>query len=161
MFLLDADVMMTASRSYYGFDIAPGFWHWLQDVRLTGQVASIQPVKDEITRGGDQLVAWARQLRPDFWLADDAASVASFATLSEWTDDAARPYTNAARSTFLASADIRLIAMAHAHRHTVVTIEASAPDSRRAVKIPDACRAFNVPVSQPFDTFRSLGLRLH
>jgi len=51
MYLLDANAFMEASRLYYGFDIAPGFWTWLGDRKLTGQVASIEAVKDEITAG--------------------------------------------------------------------------------------------------------------
>lgn len=39
MHLIDANAFMEASRLYYGFDIAPGFWPWLGDPSLVGQVA--------------------------------------------------------------------------------------------------------------------------
>lgn len=29
MFLLDANVFIEAKNRYYGFDICPGFWRWL------------------------------------------------------------------------------------------------------------------------------------
>ncbi len=57
MHLLDANAFMEANRLYYGFDIAPGFWTWLGDPSLVGQVASIDAVKDEITAGTGDLVA--------------------------------------------------------------------------------------------------------
>ncbi len=65
-----------------------------------------------------------------------------------------------ARTDFLAKADYRLVAMAHAGKHVVVTHETSAPDSRRVIKIPDACSAFKVECREPFGLFRELGLKL-
>lgn len=29
MYLLDANVFIEAKNRYYGFDLAPGFWDWL------------------------------------------------------------------------------------------------------------------------------------
>jgi len=34
MFLLDANAFMEANRLYYAFDLAPGFWTWLEDPGL-------------------------------------------------------------------------------------------------------------------------------
>jgi hypothetical protein len=31
MFLLDSNVFIQAKNFYYGFDICPGFWKWLDD----------------------------------------------------------------------------------------------------------------------------------
>jgi hypothetical protein len=65
-----------------------------------------------------------------------------------------------ARTDFLAKADYRLVAMATAGKHVIVTHETSAPDSRRVIKIPDACSAFRVECREPFGRFRELGLKL-
>jgi len=69
MYRLDANAFMVANRLYYAFDIAPGFWTWLGDPSLAGQVASIDAVKDEITAGTGDLVDWARARLASFWLA--------------------------------------------------------------------------------------------
>lgn len=37
MYLLDANAFMEASRLYYGFDLAPGFWEWLGADGLGGR----------------------------------------------------------------------------------------------------------------------------
>lgn len=59
VYLLDADVFMTAARSYYAFDVAPAFWQGLVRQASNGRLLSIDRVKDEIQRGKDDLVTWA------------------------------------------------------------------------------------------------------
>lgn len=54
--VLDADVFMTAARSYYAFDVAPAFWDGLVREASNGRLLSIDRVKDEIQRGRDDLV---------------------------------------------------------------------------------------------------------
>ena len=84
MYLLDANAFMEASRLYYAFDIAPGFWTWLETAIATGDVASITAVRDEITAGRGPLVDWATQLPKEFWLTDDETTVTEMTTLSRW-----------------------------------------------------------------------------
>ena len=160
MYLLDANAFMEADRHYYAFDLAPGFWTWLQDPALADQVASVEAIKQEITGGNAQLVDWARELRPEFWWQDDAGTVQAMGRLVRWATDSARPYNQAAIDKFLASGDLRLIAHALASGATVVTREQSASDSKKNVKIPDACAAFGIACVDPFTAYRSMGLRL-
>lgn len=160
MYLLDSNAFMEANRLYYAFDIAPGFWTWLGDPSLGGQVASIEAVKDEVTAGTGDLVDWARA-RPDaFWLTDTAGVVAAMAELSAWATDPARQYRQEAIDEFLDSADYKLIAQAMATGATVVTREQPAPDSKEKIKIPDVCNAFGVGWADPFSLCRTLGMRL-
>ena len=58
------------------------------------------------------------------------------------------------------SADLKLIAHAMASGATVVTREQPAPDSKKKIKIPDACNAFGVNWTDPFSLYRTLGMRL-
>lgn len=161
MYLLDANAFMEANRHYYAFDIAPGFWTWLEDPGLAGQVASIQAVRKEITAGSGELVDWAKRLPATFWLPDTADVVGAMTQLSEWANSPDRQYTQAAVTEFMGSADLSLIAHAMASGATVVTREQSAPDAKKIIKIPDACNAFGVTWTDPFATYRSLGLQLN
>ena len=61
---------------------------------------------------------------------------------------------------FMASADLKLIAHAMVSQATLVTREQPAPDSKKKIKIPDVCNAFNVVWTDPFSAYRTLGLRL-
>ena len=63
------------------------------------------------------------------------------AAVAAWAVDPARQYRQEAITKFLGSADYELIAHALAFGATVVTRERPAPDSKKKIKIPDACDA--------------------
>ncbi|MEY7974611.1 DUF4411 family protein [Saccharomonospora xinjiangensis] len=160
IYLLDANAFMEAARLYYGFDMTPGFWEWLQDPTLSGRVGSVTAVRDEILNGDGELVRWARALPQEFWLADSYESIANMSRLAAWASDSERTYGQAAVSEFMSSADLKLIALAMAKGGVVVTREVPAPRSKKKVKIPDACAAFAVRCVTPFDAYRLLGMKL-
>lgn len=160
MYFLDANAFMEANRMYYAFDIAPGFWSWLADRSLAGRVASIDAIKDEITAGTGDLVDWARARPDSFWLRDTDDVLDAMRELAAWATDPARQYRQEAVDEFLDSADYKLIAHAMASGATVVTREQPAPDSKKKIKIPDVCNAFGVAWTDPFSTYRALGMRL-
>lgn len=160
MHLLDANAFMEANRLYYGFDIAPGFWTWLGDPSLVGQVASIDAVKDEITAGTGDLADWARARPASFWLTDTDAVLLAMRELAAWAADPGRQYRQEAVEEFLDSADLKLIAHAMTSGATVVTREQPAPESKKKIKIPDAGNAFGVTWTDPFSLYRTLGMRL-
>lgn len=51
MYLVDSNVLIEAKNRYYAFDIAPGFWEWLERAHRTGCVFSIEKVEEELLRG--------------------------------------------------------------------------------------------------------------
>jgi hypothetical protein len=159
MYLVDSDVFMQARNRHYGFAFCPGFWAWLDAAHDAGRVASVGKVGDELRAGKDDLATWAGD-RSAFFLEPDDAVVTSLRVLSGWAVDQSTGYFLAARNDFLASADYYLIAHAHAQSHVVVTHERSQPDSKRRIKIPDACAAFGVKCIDPFEMLRGEDVRL-
>lgn len=160
MYLLDANVFMEASRFYYAFDLAPGFWNWLADTDVGLQAHSVRAVRDEITRGAGDLVEWAQALPPTFWREDTEEVVTAVREVVTWANDGGRIFKQAAIETFMSSADLWLIAHALAAGDVVVTREKPEPESRKAIKIPDVCTAFKVDWVDPFQAYRQLGMRL-
>lgn len=160
MLLLDSNAFIEAKNLYYSFTIAPGFWDWLEWAHDAGDLASVPAVREELLRQDDELSAWAARLPTSFWREETADTVASLQLLATWAMNDAPLFTQQARTDFLASADYRLIAEAHAGSHTVVTREQSAPMARRRVLIPDACAAHSVECASPFDVYAAVGLRL-
>jgi len=160
MYLLDTNVFIRAKNEYYGLDIAPGFWDWISEEYQTNDLGSISAVHDELVAKKDDLSIWVSRLPADFWLEETDDDVRSLRTVAQWTMATSAKYTQQARTDFLAKADYRLVAAAAAGAHVVVTHEVSAPDSQRAIKIPDACAAFKVQYREPFQLFRELGLQL-
>lgn len=157
MYILDSNVLISAKNLHYAFDIAPGFWEWLDGQLGIRTVCSVEEVFGEITKGDDELVGWASNHKPRFE-AHSEDSAACLKVLSKWV--LARPYTRAAVDKFLRSADLHVIAFAMAHNHTVVTHEKSEPNSKKSVKIPDVCLAHKVDVIGPFEMMRRERARL-
>lgn len=113
-YLLDADVFIRANRDHYSMDLVPAFWDWLLKANQDGLVFSVEQVKRELRTVADELADWADERGGEFFLAPDAATVASLKTVSAWASNA--NYDRAAVSEFLDSADYWLIAHAGAIR---------------------------------------------
>ena len=157
-YVLDSNVFIEAKNRYYGFDIAPGFWDWLDLVHSTGSVCSIEPVRDELVAGDDPLAGWAAAHGP-FFRPIDTATTREFPVLTKWADS--QRYTAAAISEFLGNtADYYLVAFAKAHGDTVVTHERPAPGSHKRILIPDACLAIGVPCADTFAALRATSAAL-
>ena len=160
MFLLDANVFITAKNNYYGTDFAPGFWEWIAEEYAVNDLRSITAVRDELFAQEDALTAWARRMPEDFWLEEFDSDVPSLRAVAAWTMTGDSRFKQQARTDFLATADYRLVAQAHAGGHVVVTHEVPQPEGKKKIKIPDVCAAFNVKQREPFGLFRELGLAL-
>ncbi|HJQ96596.1 MAG TPA: DUF4411 family protein [Acidimicrobiia bacterium] len=156
-YVLDADVFIRAKNDYYSFELAPAFWEWLDRANASDTVRSVQRVREELLAGDDELADWVKG-RPAFFVTPDEATLAAITRVSEWANGSDR-FEQAAKATFLDSADLFLIAHALVHSDGVVTHERSEPLRRSKIKIPEVCREFDVEVMTPFDMLRNEGVR--
>lgn len=157
MFLLDANVFIEAKNRYYGFDLAPGFWDWLDAAAEVGAIGSVRAVRDELIRGSDQLADWARS-HPEAFHEPDGVVTAKLAEVALWANS--QDFTAAAVSEFLSVADYQLVAHAAAHGHTVVTHEQPQAGAKRRVLIPNACVGVGVDFCNTFTMLRSHSVQL-
>ena len=158
MYLVDANVLIEAKNRYYAFDIAPGFWNWLDHAYANSLACSIDAVKQELLAGADELGDWARA-HAEFFRPLDQPTTAQFRDLSTWVNSAR--YAQAAINAFASNAaDYLLVAHARAHGHTLVTHERSQPNSKKRVLIPDACLAMGVEFADTFTMLRRTRARL-
>lgn len=151
VYLLDANVFMSAKNLHYGFDFCPAFWDWLIEKNAAGNVFSIEKVEDEILAGGDELADWAGQRGDSFFLKPDQTVIPALGTVSNWSSG--QGYEPAAINIFLQAADYYLVAHALAKGTTVVTHE-KPENSRKRVKIPNVCIGVGVSVMSPFEMLR-------
>ncbi len=151
MYLLDANVFITAKNLHYGFDFVPAFWDWLDLAHKNDRVISVEKVGEELKAGQDELATWAAG-RPSFFMEPDASVVASLQATTQWASGAG--YAQAAVATFLQSGDYYLVAQAHAKRLTVVTHEVAGNSTKR-IKIPDACKALGIACVSPYQMLRT------
>ena len=154
-YLVDSDVLIRSKNDHYAFDFCPGFWDWLIQMNAAGRVFSVEAVLHELRKGKDDLAAWVRGSGAPMFLEPDADCVRSFGEISTWVR-ACGDYDEAACNEFLQKADYFLVGHALAHGGTVVTHEVRS-NSRKRVKIPDACDAMGVRQVSVWDMLRETG----
>lgn len=157
MYLLDANVFIEAKNFYYRFDTFPGFWEWLDVEQAKDTLGSIQPIHDELLKGNDELAAWIKDRKDSGWFlaVDDVPTQQYLAEIAVWVME--QPYKESAKPEFLGGGDPWLIAKAKTIGATVVTQETFDAQSKKKVKIPNVCRAFNVTYINTFDLLRQTG----
>jgi hypothetical protein len=97
LYLLDANVLITASRLYYPIDQVPEFWSWLQHQATSGFVKIPLEVIEEVRAGrrdNDLLIDWISQdENGDALLLEEAVNAAlvqnvvSIGYAADLTDD--------------------------------------------------------------------------
>ena len=151
-YLLDANVFIQAKNLHYGFDFCPAFWDWLLDASDRQVVISITQVKDELISGDDELSKWVSNEGAKLFQSVDAKTQPEIRGIASWAN-AATEYDAPAKSAFLQVADFFLVAHAKAHDLALVTHE-TASDSRKKIKIPNACLAAGVEFINPYQMLR-------
>jgi hypothetical protein len=157
-FLLDANVFIEAKRRYYAFDLCPGFWEclsWYHNEEC--RIQSIDRVKRELERGGDDLRDWVTSVMPPAcFVSTNVTSVTDqYGRIISWVQEQSQ-FLPEAKSQFAAGADGWLIAYAKANNLILVTQEVRSPDVRRKVPMPNVCEAFGVAYVNTFDMLRGL-----
>jgi hypothetical protein len=158
-YVVDANVFITAFNDYYSFDLVGSFWKVMKTHGDLARVVSIDRVKEELVGRGDMLSDWAKNDYAGSFISTDRPDVIyHYVAMQKWVQQ--RDYKDFAKAAFAQKADAWVIAYAKAAGHTVVTLEKSAPDSRKSVKIPDVCSAFGVKSVGTFEMLRTLKIRL-
>ena len=160
LFVIDANIFMEASRRYYAFDIAPGFWSALSQSALLGHIVSIDHVEKEIARGKDELATWCEANFSDYFNStDDAGVVSRYRDVVNWVQSQDQ-FFDFAKADFMSSADGWVVAYALHLGATVVTHEVYSKDAKKTVPMPNICKALGVPVIDTFIMMRRLGINL-
>lgn len=155
LYLLDANVLITANNSYYALDRVPEFWGWLAHLASCGTAKLPIEMYEEIKEGKDNLAVWVRETANKQVLVLDeeldprlVADVINRGYAPDLTDIEVEKI----------GCDPFLIAyaMAGAER-CVVTTEVSKPTATRANrKIPDICNTFGITCIDTFAFLKTL-----
>ncbi|WP_114809637.1 DUF4411 family protein [Paraburkholderia kururiensis] len=162
IYLLDANVLITANRDYYSMEMVPVFWEWLLYMAECGRVKMPIETLEEVRDGGgkakkDALVTWLNraEVYEGLLLQEDAAPelVASVIAKGYAPDLDETELETVGRDPFLIA-----YAVADPDNRVVVSIEVSAPAKKRANRrVPDVCRDNGVSVCNTFTMLRELG----
>lgn len=159
MYLLDANVFITAKNSYYAFDIAPGYWDWIEKSNESGLVFTVDAVVDELTSAKDELSTWVTRMKPSLSKSPGIGTQPHLTATADWAATCGR-FTVNAIAEFLSVADYYLVAQARELGFVVVTHELSDPNAKKRIKIPDACLAMGVAYSSLWQLLRSEQIKL-
>ena len=159
LYLLDANVLITAHNLYYSIDRVPEFWEWLSHVGSDGHIKVPIEVYEEITEGNDLLSDWARDddNRNALLLEGvvDATLVMTVVEHGYAPDLTDVEVEKIGRDPFLIA-----YALAAPDRRCVVTTEVSRPSRTRANRhIPDVCATLGVQCIDSFQLVRTLDFR--
>jgi len=160
LYLFDANVLITASNTYYPLDQVPEFWDWLQFQGSAGKIKLPLEIMEEILAGknDDPLLLWMkdaankRALLLDEMIDPDLVnSVFESGYGADLTDD---QIEEVGRDPFLIAYGLS------GKDRCVVTVEVSAPSKKRQNRrIPDVCADFGVDCCTPFKVNRELGFK--
>ncbi len=161
LYLLDANVLITANSSYYPIDQVPEYWNWLCHQGQLGNVKIPLEVWEEVLAGhkdGDLLLNWIEvpDVRDALLLQESVnpdlvQRVVSQGYGDDLTDD---EIEKLGRDPFLIAYGLT------APDRCVVTTEVSKPSkTRHNRKIPDVCVSMSVLCCGPFVVNRALGFR--
>lgn len=138
-FCLDTNALITAKDNYYGFDIIPQFWTWLEERVLSGVVYSPLAVYKEWMGGSDQLKDWVKSLRRDGLRTVPSSQVQR--RYGVVVDHVISVYDEHNAEHFLRKADAWAIAQAWQDKSYLVTYEKVAGPGAKRVMIPNVCKA--------------------
>lgn len=162
VYLLDANVLITANSAYYPIDQVPEFWDWIHYQATQDFIKIPREIVEEIAAGkkdGDLLLDWIATAEISSALLLDEAVDASL--VQQVVDQGYAPdlsddeIEKIGRDPFLIA-----YALADSLNRTVVTTEASRPSAIRANrKVPDVCRTVRAICCGPFELNKALGFR--
>lgn len=157
IYIVDANVLITANDSYYSIGMVPEFWHWLEEMALQGQIQMPQEVFDEVQAGKkDPLTTWIKEHKIEDIIClpetIDAKILRQVMTLGYAPDLNDIELVKIGQDPFL----VAYAAMNPSDR-VVVSNEVSSPSKIRANrKVPDVCASMGVRCITPIKMLREL-----
>ncbi len=155
LYLIDANLLITANNSYYPLDRVPEFWAWVTHVTRCGSAKLPIEMYEEIKEGSDNLADWVKEPenREALVLDEEAdpqlvADVVNRGYADDLTDIEVEKI---GRDPFLIAYAVA------ANERSVVTTEVSKPTASRANrKIPDVCKTFGIACIDTFAFVKAL-----
>ena len=161
IYLLDANILITAANTYYGISRVPEFWSWLQHQGTSGRIKIPIEIYEEVLEGrkeDDELLDWAKSDANRKALAFDEASkpdlvrrVVREGYANDLTDD---EIEKLGRDPFLIA-----YGLVDANR-CITTTEVSKPTKTRHNRhIPDVSATLGQTCCGPWELNKHLGFK--
>jgi hypothetical protein len=159
LYLLDANILITAANTYYGINRIPEFWSWLQHQAASGHVKIPLEMYEEVLEGhkdDDELLDWVK--------ADKNRRALLLDEMSK--PEVVRRVVNEGYANDLTDVEVEKIgrdpflisyAFENAER-CIVTTEVSKPNKQRHNRyLPDVCQSLKALWCGPWELNEKLG----
>lgn len=156
LYLLDANVLITAKNLYYEFGRVDEYWEWLAFQAEQGNAKIPLEIYEEITVGKDELAVWAKDNKGAL-LLDEEVNIAlvQHVTTQGYAPDLTDIELEAiGRDPFLIA-----YAMADINSRMVVTGEVRSNKQRQNRPIPSVCDTLGVKSCDQWAFGRTLDFR--
>lgn len=156
LYLLDANVLITAKNLYYEFGRVDQYWAWLAYQAGQGHAKIPIEIYEEITIGKDKLAVWAKDNKAALLLEEDVdIALVRRVTIQGYAPDLTDIEIEiVGRDPFLVAH-----ALADADNRMVVTGEVRSNKQRQNRPIPSVCDAFGVKSCDQWQFGRNLDFR--
>ncbi len=156
LYLLDANVLITAKNLYYEFGRVDQYWEWLAFQAEEGNVKIPIEIYEEITVGKDDLAAWAKANKDALLLDEEVdISLVQHVTATGYAPDLTDIELEVVgRDPFLIA-----YASVDAESRMVVTGEVRSNKQRQNRPIPSVCDTLGVKSCDQFAFGRALDFR--
>jgi hypothetical protein len=156
IYLLDADTLIRADRTYYPLKRFPVFWEWLRHNGVAGNIKIPLEQYEEVVAGKGQLVDWLKEeeSKGALLLAEEAdPELVAKVTAEGYAPD----LDEAEQETVGRDPFLIAYGLAAPQERCVVSFEVSAPRKVRANrKVPDVCGQLGVKCTTLFDLIEQL-----
>jgi hypothetical protein len=148
IYLIDANILITAYNNYYSAEMVPEYWRWLLHMSSMGKVKMPMEIGGEILKGtkGDFLRGWLNTHKEDLILKTQVETHIVREVIDCYGSLRDDQIANIEKDAFL-------IAYAHSakDKYCIVTTEISKPKRvKQNRKIPDVCNDLNIRWLDPF-----------
>ena len=161
LYLLDANVLITAHNTYYAIDQVPEFWEWIAHQGASGRIKMPLEIIEEVKAGSkenDLLVEWIQNDgNHDALLLNEDVDptlvqhVVNNGYANDLTDD---EIEQLGRDPFLVA-----YAMGGDGRCVVTTEVSKSSNRRQNRRVPDVCTSLGLKSCNTFELTRALAFR--
>jgi hypothetical protein len=159
LYLLDANVLITANSTYYSIDQVPEFWSWIQHQGQNENIKIPLEIMEEIQAGGkDPLLDWiSDKERQTALLLDERVKPELVQRVVD--DGYAKDLTDEEVEKLGQDPFLLAYGLAQPNR-CIVTTEVSKPTAtRHNRRIPDVCTTLSLKCCGPFQINKALGFK--
>ncbi|MFZ4827055.1 MAG: DUF4411 family protein [Phototrophicaceae bacterium] len=160
LYLLDANVLITAHRDYYPMDRVPQFWSWLLEQSQQGYVKIPYEILAEVSAGNkeDQLIKWISSNKKTLLLDEDVDPSLVQKVIREGYE--LTPPSETDTRKIVNDPFLIAYALSNQAERAVITLEVSSPSKKGSNrKIPDVSSRFGIASYNTFYLIKKLDFR--